>query len=559
MEFSLHCREKFAKIGPQCCKRTSVSILAVTWNVGESRPPISSPFFRWIKENCVDKSIVVVSLQEVEMGGTSVALAAARETLASKSQERGNANAQFWVNAIASGLGDRAWYNVSLRQLSGMLIAVFAKRDLMCNLGDIHTSSVACGILGVGGNKGAVGVQLTLHRHRFAFICSHFAAHQNAVDIRNANYHTIVKLLNFKNTPSIFDEDLPEGEGEIIESKGLLGYVEKPAVAATSDESTKTPDAQLVAPEAASPVRESPDTLESLRNMDAVIWMGDLNYRIDGNYEQVCQLIASRDLAPLLACDQLRREHMQSRVFRGYREPEITFAPTYKFDKGITGALSYDSSEKRRVPAWCDRIMYRGSAPFTSPLPSQADQEGKGLPSENKIDVSPIEYGSWMDVCDSDHKPVYATFDVALTVVDASKKRDIVSQILLEGQQNMQSTPKYHISPSTVRLHAFHMPDQMITLHNKDSKPLCFSCIPTDTLDLSVVELRPANGRVLPNESREIFLKANPARHPSSGKNARIVKYLLRVEYEHAIGGLTALHTKTDELTAILLPEASPE
>eukprot|EP00890_Picochlorum_soloecismus_P001963 jgi/Picsp_1/2768/NSC_00996-R1_type i inositol- -trisphosphate 5-phosphatase 12-like len=552
--------ERFAKIGPECCKRTSVSILAVTWNVGESRPPMTSPFFRWIKENCVEKSIVVVSLQEVEMGGTSVALAAARETLASKSQERGNANAQFWVNAIASSLG-RDWYNVSLRQLSGMLIAVFAKKDLMYNLGDIHTSSVACGILGVGGNKGAVGVQLTLYRHRFAFICSHFAAHQNAVDIRNANYHTIVKLLNFKNTPSIFDEDLPQGEGQVIDPKGLLNSVDNSATAVTSDKNTNTPDAQAVALEARSPVRESPDTIESLRNMDAVIWMGDLNYRIDGNYDQVCQLIAARDFDPLLVCDQLRREHMQSRIFRGYREPQITFAPTYKFDKGIAGELAYDSSEKRRVPAWCDRIMYRGSTPFCSPLPSPAaDMEGKSLPSENKIDVSPMEYGSWMDVCDSDHKPVYGTFDVALTVVDASKKREIVSHILSEGQQSIQSTtPKYHISPSTVRLHAFHMPDQMITLHNKGSKPFYFSCIPIDTFDLSVVELRPASGRVLPNESQEIFLKANPARHPSSGKNARMVKYLLRIEYENAIGGVTELHRKTDELTAILLPESSPE
>jgi hypothetical protein len=368
-----------------------------------------------------------------------------------------------------------------------------------------------------------------------------------------------VKLLNFKNTPSIFDEDLPQEEGQIIEPKGLLSYVDNSNTTSSPGENTNTPDVQLVAPEAASPVRDGQDALESLRNMDAVIWMGDLNYRIDGNYDQVCQLIAARDFAPLLACDQLHREHMQSRIFRGYREPEITFAPTYKFDKGITGALAYDSSEKRRVPAWCDRIMYRGSAPFSSPLPSPADMEGKGLPSENKIDVSPLEYGSWMDVCDSDHKPVYATFDVALTVVDAAKKRDIVSHILSEGQESIQSNPKYNISPSSVRLHAFHMPDQMITLQNKDTKPLCFTCVPTETFDLSVVELRPANGRVLPGESQEIFLKANPARHPSSGKNARMIKYLLRVEYEHAIGGLTESHTKTDELTAILLPEASPE
>ena len=367
-----------------------------------------------------------------------------------------------------------------------------------------------------------------------------------------------MKLLNFKNAPSIFDEDLHQGEGQVIEPKSALNAVDKPVVT-DLDANRNTPDAHLVAPEASSPVRESPDIAESLRNMDAVIWMGDLNYRIDGNYDHVCQLIAARDFAPLLVCDQLRREHMHSRIFSGYREPEITFAPTYKFDKGIAGALAYDSSEKRRVPAWCDRIMYRGSAPFSSPLPSPADMESKGLSSENKIDVSPLEYGSWMDVCDSDHKPVYASFDVALTVVNASKKRDIVSHILTEGQQSIQSTPKYHISPSTVRLHAFHMPDQMITLHNKDSKTLRFSCIPTDTFDLSVVELRPARGQVLPNESQEIFLKANPARHRSSGKNARMIKFSLRIEYEHAIGGITELHTKIEELTAILLPEASPE
>jgi len=37
---------------------------------------------------------------------------------------------------------------------------------------------VACGVLGVGGNKGAVAVGFTLHRRKFAVVCSHFAAHQ---------------------------------------------------------------------------------------------------------------------------------------------------------------------------------------------------------------------------------------------------------------------------------------------------------------------------------------------------------------------------------------------
>lgn len=37
---------------------------------------------------------------------------------------------------------------------------------------------MACGVLGVGGNKGAVGVAFSLYRRKVACVCSHFAAHQ---------------------------------------------------------------------------------------------------------------------------------------------------------------------------------------------------------------------------------------------------------------------------------------------------------------------------------------------------------------------------------------------
>lgn len=45
-------------------------------------------------------------------------------------------------------------------------------------IGEVATASVACGVLGVGGNKGAVAAEFTLHRRKVAAICSHFAAHQ---------------------------------------------------------------------------------------------------------------------------------------------------------------------------------------------------------------------------------------------------------------------------------------------------------------------------------------------------------------------------------------------
>ncbi len=54
-------------------------------------------------------------------------------------------------------------------------------------------------------------------------------------------------------------------------------------------------------------------------------------------------------------------------TFRGMREGPITFRPTYKFDKASANPFAYDSSEKRRVPAWCDRIFFRGCPAFPSP------------------------------------------------------------------------------------------------------------------------------------------------------------------------------------------------
>ncbi|CAI7868827.1 unnamed protein product, partial [Closterium sp. NIES-54] len=117
-----------------------------------------------------------------------------------------------------------------------------------------------------------------------------------------------------------------------------------------------------------------------LAEADLLVWMGDLNYRVEGvSHEHARHQVAARNLPALLASDQLLREMAGGRAFRGMEEGLIAFPPTYKFDRGTPDPLAYDSGEKRRVPAWCDRVLFRDS--FTpSLLPMLPPTLGPTLP-----------------------------------------------------------------------------------------------------------------------------------------------------------------------------------
>ena len=88
---------------------------------------------------------------------------------------------------------------------------------------------------------------------------------------------------------------------------------------------------------------------------------GDLNYRIDTmGRDTVVKAVKANNLSRLLERDQLlvsRRRNPNFRL-RAFNEAVITFAPTYKYD---VGSDKYDTSEKHRSPAWCDRLLYRGA------------------------------------------------------------------------------------------------------------------------------------------------------------------------------------------------------
>lgn len=52
------------------------------------------------------------------------------------------------------------------------------RSELEPHIGEVCTASVACGVMGYGGNKGAAAVSFSLFRRRVVLVSSHFAAHQ---------------------------------------------------------------------------------------------------------------------------------------------------------------------------------------------------------------------------------------------------------------------------------------------------------------------------------------------------------------------------------------------
>lgn len=131
------------------------------------------------------------------------------------------------------------------------------------------------------------------------------------------------------------------------------------------------------------------------------ILVGDLNFRIGLSNFDVRRLVAARNLQALLQHDQLLNVKPRHPLLSRYTEPQITFLPTYKYD---VNTHDYDSSRKQRSPAWCDRILYSGSQIFAH--------------CYNRVEL-----------LHSDHRPVYATFEIKVKAVDSGRKSIVEMEV----------------------------------------------------------------------------------------------------------------------------------
>ncbi|XP_075486048.1 type II inositol polyphosphate 5-phosphatase 15-like [Primulina tabacum] len=369
-------------------KLENLKILAGTWNVAQGRATPDS-LISWLGSAATDIGIIVVGLQEVEMGAGFLAMSAAKETMGLEGSSAG----QWWLDMIGKILDEGSTFSrVGSRQLAGLLISVWVRNNIRGHVGDVDVAAVPCGLGRAIGNKGAVGLRMRVYGRVMCFVNCHFAAHLEAVNRRNADFDHVYRTMVFSRPSNLLN----------TASAGVSSAVQI----------LRVTNAMGI-----NPVEGMPELSEA----DMVVFLGDFNYRLGGiSYDEARDFVSQRCFDWLKERDQLREEMEAGNVFQGMREGYIGFPPSYKFEKHQSGLAGYDSGEKKRIPAWCDRILYRDNR---SALASTCSLD---CPVVSSI----VQYEACMDVTDSDHKPVRCILSVEVARVDELVRRQVFGEII---------------------------------------------------------------------------------------------------------------------------------
>ncbi|KAL1333372.1 hypothetical protein HN51_062197 [Arachis hypogaea] len=248
-------------------------------------------------------------------------------------------------NGLGTMKSHPAYVRIVSKQMVGIYVSVWVQRKLRRHINNLKVSPVGVGLMGYMGNKGSVSVSMSLFHSRLCFVCSHLTSGQKdgAEQRRNADVNEILRRTCFS---SVLDSDQPQ----------------------------------------------------TIPSHDQMFWFGDLNYRINMLDAEVRKLVDLKKWDELMNYDQLSNELHSGHVFEGWKEGLINFPPTYKYEFNSDKYVGENpkEGEKKRSPAWCDRILWQG----------KGIRQLEYRRAENKL---------------SDHRPVSSIFSVDVEVFDERK------------------------------------------------------------------------------------------------------------------------------------------
>ncbi|KZV67706.1 DNase I-like protein [Peniophora sp. CONT] len=426
-------------LGDSPSKTTSAEVTARDTSQDVPQKPTSSRIYSQpsVKNNDFEPDLLVLGFEELDLSAGALVVGS------STSRE------DSWTKAALAGLGDRgeAYDKLASKQLVGMLLLVFVKKELRERF-SVVANSLGAGLMGIMGNKGAVSVRLTYRPTpsstpiALTFVDAHLAAFDEALDRRNADFHDISRRLIL---------------GPCME------YVQTPQV--------------------------------GIFHSDALIWMVNLNYRIDLPSPDIRTILRTHPVheasATLQKFDQLRCSIRDNKAFDGFEEHPISFLPTYRFSEGLAmDSLGYDL---KRKPAWTDRVLHMSS---------------------DTTSLEQLTYTSHPHITFSDHRPVSANFVAQIPHLDAytldAKADELFSAVKDVDLEDSDDVPTITLSETVYQLGDVQYDAPLtrnMTVKNIGKIPAAFRFLPRETGSPTSppwLSIEPMTAFILPGESCEV-------------------------------------------------------
>jgi len=327
----------------------------------------SSMLFEWLfpLKDMKSPDIYVIGLQEI------VSLNAKNIVLSSNAVQ-----VDAWRNLIQKNLNEIDNYIIlKSADLVGIFQIIFVKESLKENFRSIEALIVRTSMLGTMGNKGSCVMRFNYLDTSIAFACCHLAAGASEVNSRISEITEVIT----KAVPVKSSNLTQASNNSTYYSGSNYNYS---GLSLNKEVRFKDHDYQFL--------------------------FGDLNFRIDLDMKTVLNYIRNGDLESLAKEDQLNKKKSINFELMELIEAPLKFEPTYKY---IVGTSEYDS-KKKRVPSWCDRILFRKC--------------------EN---IKVIDYNK-VDYTHSDHKPIFGIFKIKADKVDKNLKDAIVKEIRENIEKN---------------------------------------------------------------------------------------------------------------------------
>jgi len=296
---------------------------------------------------------------------------------------------------------------VAEEQLIGLLLLIYASESLSKDIKSVSTTNVGTGVMGYMGNKGAVTARLVLgETTRIVFIDCHMAAgaDKTSLERRNWDASQIVSRTRFdpiKDVPGISqsagetigEEDFAFWFGDLNyrlegmpgeDIRRLLMLHLRNEYDISHAESALKMDDELSETDSLSDSMKSDGSSRKAEDAPPEQEQNESTSEIDDSHEELNPMSLQATIQSLLPHDELHQQIKARKAFHdGWQEGPIRFVPTYKYDVGSVGM--FDSSDKKRCPSWCDRILYRTRRAYQAYLDrTKAEEEARKRDEEMK-------------------------------------------------------------------------------------------------------------------------------------------------------------------------------